>query len=209
MKRSLAAFIAVCCLLALVGQALSAPELNVANDGFEDRVNGSVYGSYQNSGSLLFTQSGNNNILSEVQRSLNDLPGYSGISLTVTEFSLPLNYSSSGTWGLGGLTSSAIDFYAVKAGSYWAMYAVNPGATTGSWSTFDIWAIGGPGTGGHPDNGGGDIGLSHFAAYSAGTSVPEPASLSLLGIGLLGIGVTGRRRLGKRRRAPGRCHGDR
>jgi hypothetical protein len=38
------------------------------------------------------------------------------------------------------------------------------------------------------------LGFSHFTLYGSSTSVPEPATLGLLGLGLLGVGLARRRR---------------
>jgi hypothetical protein len=197
MKRLFVSSIVICGLLALVGPALSASVVNTAGDGFEDRSNGSVFGYYQNSGNLLFTQSGNNNDLSQVQSYLNAVPVYSGATLTLADVIFTSYDGNSGTWAVSAPTNGAIDFYSVKAGNYWAMYAVNPSGGAGSWSTYDIWAIGGPGTGGHPNNGSGSLTISHFTGYNPSTSVPEPATLALLGFGLIGVGVTAKRRVKK------------
>jgi len=182
----------------LAGPALSAPEINVKGDEFEDLSDGSTFGYYQNSGTLLFTVKGNNNKIVNVQGYLNSLPVYKDVILSGADVSFESWDANSGTWSLNGLTKGVIDFYAVKAGHNWAMYAVNPAdGYNGSWSTYDLWSIGGPGTGGHPKNGGGNLDISHFEAYAVRTSIPEPATLALLGFGLIGVGWTARKRAKK------------
>jgi hypothetical protein len=173
--------------------ALAVPVLNTADDGFEDFSDGSVYGYYQNSGDLLFVQSGNN----EGAPQYADLQDYMlteyGVELSVTGDTVFSDYdTNSGTWNtvppLG--PDGTISYYAVKGGNYFAMYRLEPAAATGSWSTYDIWAIGGPGTGGQSPRGYGGLELSHFTGYNAGTpptSVPEPATIFLLGLGLVGM----------------------
>jgi hypothetical protein len=187
-------------IVGFVSTSTAVPELNIANDGFEDRTDGSVYDHYQNSGDLLFTSPGNNlgneTTLANVQSMVRTAVGDPGLILTITDsvaFTLWDSNGYSGTWNtvppLG--PTGTIDFYAVKAGDYFAMYQVDPAETSGSWSTFDIWNIGGSGTGGHPSNGGGGVGISHFTAYNPGISVPEPNVALMIGSSLLGLALFG------------------
>ena len=44
---------------------------------------------------------------------------------------------------------------------------------------------------------GGQYGLSHISAYNPGTSVPEPATMFLLGTGLIGLALFGKQRFKK------------
>ncbi|GEM_PF-1107403 len=193
-------FLTIMLVLGIASLSIAAPILNTASDGTEDRFDGSVYAMYQNSGALLFTQMGNTSesagSVADLQTLLNAQVGFGDVVLSVAN----VNYTavgdgSSGTWASDPV-SNTIEFYTVKAGDYFAMYYLAAPDSTGSWSTFDIWSIGGPGTGGHPAKGGGGLEISHFIGYNpSSTPVPEPGTVILLGAGLVGLGLYGRRRM--------------
>ncbi|GAB4233301.1 MAG: hypothetical protein Kow00109_06020 [Acidobacteriota bacterium] len=103
-------------------------------------------------------------------------------------FSLAFTQSgSTGTWSFDSsfwstYSSAAIGF---KFGTgneadEWFVYSLQPGNTSGDWKFVNVFNKGG--------------GLSHVNLYATRASVPEPASLTLLGLGLLASGLLLRRR---------------
>jgi hypothetical protein len=119
-----------------------------------------------------------------------DAPATSGFSGLMT-----MTYESdnmSGTWD----TDSPVEFYSVKASTQFALYWLNPLASSGTWNTGDL------------TNPGGNIPeISHLSTWISDDGqppgpgpqpVPEPSTMLMLGIGLIGIAGFGRKRLLKK-----------
>jgi|GEM_PF-2295603 len=102
----------------------------------------------------------------------------------------------SGTWMAFDLddNSAAISFYIVKASTAFAIYYLDPAASEGSWSVYDIDASG-------VTNGKGVKSISHLTGFivasditGGGDPVPEPTTMILFGLGLLGLAKISRRK---------------
>lgn len=169
MKRFLIFLCAVMLVFGMVGSASAIP---ILNNGIDLDDAGNLYGTYINSGSLLFTQRGNNdgNKLEGVEMLVENELGYNADDFDLTVTSMSYSSDDGGFTGLWNANpeDTLISFYAVKAGRGYAMYQVYPAEGTGSWSTYDLWVTG-------LYNNGADLEISHYTGYN---SVPVPAPLS-------------------------------
>ena len=180
-------------------------------------VGGTPYAYYVNSGELMFVAEGNDlgnpaNLLAVQTQVKNWLVG-EGILAPLDPFTLVNNTSAVAVYGYDGsgldpianpesiggayasgtyevntsVFSSGIEFYAIKASTYYAFYYENPAEVNGSWSTYDLWLAKGAGE---------ILQVSHWTGYNgSGAPVPEPATMLMLGSGLVGLAGFGRKKL--------------
>ena len=135
---------------------------------------GTLYGIGEGNDSLALINSITNSALeyySKVEVNSGNAAPYSG------DFPLFITSSDgwySGTWATDGLWN--VSYYTVKAGNYFALYETLQPAFSGTWSTIGLLV----GNGQQPE-------ISHLGAVASSVSVPEPATLLLLGLGLVGL----------------------
>jgi len=161
---------------------------------------------YGNSGDYLGTvvadvePGGVNDNIALVEDVLHSISGFGGVDLIASskvespatssvggDFSMYLTYwgDGSGEWATFEPVvsspipegSTLVDFYVVKGSTQFALYWEDPAAAYGTWNVGNLRTP----AGGVPS-------ISHFTGYTTGgASVPEPATILLLGFGLLGV----------------------
>jgi hypothetical protein len=193
--RKISVLSVISIIVAWTTMAWTLPILNDDGTGPLDTfANGTSYGTYTNSGNLLFIESGNN-LGNPANRAWveslveNSLSLSSDFELHATNVSLtPFDSGLTGTWATDN-SADVLSFYAVKAGNAFAIYQVTPADSMGSWSTFDLWLSG-------LANNGADLAISHYTGYNPSAApVPEPATIILLGTGLVGLFGLGRKKI--------------
>jgi hypothetical protein len=106
--------------------------------------------------------------------------GTNPFNVTFTQVGNTGTFSFSGTfWATYDQGAIAFKFGTGDQPDEWFVYQLQPGVITGSWTFVNVHGTGG--------------GLSHVNLYGRGAAVPEPATLTLLGLGLLALGFTRRR----------------
>lgn len=207
MKKIVVGFIFALFMMGTCSVALATVMENAANDGYEDRSDGSAYEYYQNSGTFLGVIEENVNSYNYLLDWLNDksidttgliqtaveIYGYDGSGsdklLGTTgdsdgKLDVDTDIYTSGTWKTV-LSSSVLSYYIIKASTYSALYRQDPADSVGSWSTYDLWVA---------KDKGETLTVSHFVVGGGAAPVPEPSTLLLLGGGLIGLAYYRRRK---------------
>ena len=91
-----------------------------------------------------------------------------------------------GTWDFLSPTK-AVSFYAIKGGSEFSLYYVDPQVNNGIWTTRHLLMTKNNGNLVYPE-------ISHFSILDPPLATPEPSTIVLLGFGFLALGVASRRR---------------
>lgn len=135
-------------------------------------------------GTYMFTVSGNDNDVNNVEQLVNQWFSDRGMDDVDLNFSMKLEegqfgldgYGYSGTKSGTWFAPSLVDFYSVKGGNQYAMYWVNPALSSGLFTTS------------HLVNGGGkNPTLSHISFWTSERGYNETPELSTLTLFMLGL----------------------